>query len=40
MDVYPLRCDRDTSVFFTEIELVLIKPAIFGEGIVSMSIIN
>ena len=27
--VYPLRCDRDASVFFTEIELTLIKLAIF-----------
>ena len=29
--VYPVRCDRDASVFFTEIELALIKLAIFGR---------
>ena len=34
--VYPLRCDRDASVFFTEIELTLIKPAIFLAKVLSI----
>ena len=37
--VYPLRCDRDASVFFTEIELTLIKPAIFLAKVLSLTLI-
>ena len=35
--VYPLRCDRDASVFFTEIALTLIKPAIFLAKVLKLN---